>query len=51
MKNKIRDRINVLTIGICGAVMIILGAWLPPMIKAPEPPRIRLLTEMECGCI
>jgi hypothetical protein len=26
----------------CGAVMIVMGSMLPPMIEAPEPPRISL---------
>jgi hypothetical protein len=48
MKHNVRDRLNVITIGICGAVMVVLGSWLPPMIEAPRPPRIKTLFEMEC---
>lgn len=33
---------NSVTIGLCGAVMIVLGSFIPPLVEAPESPRFIL---------
>lgn len=43
MRRKTLNAINTIALGWCGAFMIVLGSFLPPMIEAPDPPGIGIL--------